>query len=187
MSQKTQTNGDPSICARCHAQGGGCCQLRGRGSEGMFGLTVGEIEIMARASGLTSEAFVVSDRAGEAFLAGARKIHPIFGQTMPHGFRLRLRLEPDGSCCFLGPGGCALPGEARPLYCRLYPFWFTPGGRLMVMGAPDCLAQRGARNCATVLARMGQDEATLRRLFGRLEQLAARHQMVHESPDEPPA
>lgn len=33
-----------------------------------------------------------------------------------------------GDCAFLGPAGCALPEEVRPLVCRLYPFMYTERG-----------------------------------------------------------
>jgi Fe-S-cluster containining protein len=41
------------------------------------------------------------------------------------GTRRILRREADGSCVFLGPHGCTLPGDVRPLLCRLYPYDFN--------------------------------------------------------------
>ncbi|ADK84224.1 hypothetical protein Deba_0854 [Desulfarculus baarsii DSM 2075] len=176
MEQPRQTSSVQTICARCHLAGDGCCRIADDRRGGVFGLTRGEIELMAQASGLAPEAFVEADQAKAAFVAGVNKIHPILGQTMPGGRRLRLRLQADGSCYFLGPAGCQLPVAARPIYCRLYPFWFTPGGRLMVLGSRTCLAQQGARRVSEVLARLGQNEADLRRLFRRLEEFVAGHQ-----------
>lgn len=41
------------------------------------------------------------------------------------GARRVLKRRPDGDCTFLGAAGCTLPGEVRPLVCRLYPFTYT--------------------------------------------------------------
>jgi Fe-S-cluster containining protein len=44
------------------------------------------------------------------------------------GTRRMLRQRPDGDCTFLGDAGCTLPGEVRPLVCRLYPWAFDYTG-----------------------------------------------------------
>lgn len=174
-TQTSQPGQDANICAQCHQGGGGCCRLAGGDVRAMFGLTAGEVALIAQASGLPPARFVVVDMVEPEFLADIVKIHPLLGQTMPHGRRLRLRVD-GGVCCFLGPAGCTLPTQARPLYCRLYPFWFTPDGRLMVLGSARCLAQKNAISWKTVLKRMGEDIDRLRQLFLRLEDLAARHE-----------
>jgi len=46
----------------------------------------------------------------------------------PDGTRRVLKKQANGDCTFLGPAGCVLPLEARPLVCRLYPFDFTAEG-----------------------------------------------------------
>lgn len=168
--------GDPPLCARCHLAGDGCCALSaGGGTEQMFGLTLGEIEDIARASGMEPSQFVVADKVSSEFLAGLMRIHPVFGQIMPGCARIRLTVDDDGACVFLGAGGCRLPWEVRPLYCRLYPFWFTPDGRLMVLLSDTCMAQKGAMSWREVLARLGEDEERLRGLFERLQRLAGEH------------
>ena len=167
---------DPNICAQCHGQGAGCCRQGPLGAEKMFGLTEGEIEIMSQASGLAPDQFVVRDQASPQFLEFVERIHPIFLSTMPGGRRLRLKVGPQGACSLLGEQGCSLPWEARPLYCRLYPFWFTPQGQLMVLMSETCLAQKGARSWRDVLANLGESEKRLRELFEQLRQLAHQHQ-----------
>ena len=168
------TSPDP-ICARCHALGQGCC-LAPEGPERMFGLTAWEIAALSAASGLAPADFLVADRVAPDFLEFLAALNPVFPRTMPGGRRLRLRLPPDNACCFLGPRGCRLPERARPLYCRIYPFSLNPHGRLMVLRSPQCLAQQGARSWRQVMQRLGMDEAGVRELFARLEELAAEHQ-----------
>lgn len=142
----------------------------------MFGLTRGEIDLISQASGLDPEEFCLADQAEPGFLEFLDAIHPVFRRTMPRGRRLRLRLDGRYRCVFLTDQGCRLPTAARPLYCRLYPFWVNSHGRLMVLMSETCLAQRGARSWREVMKRLGQDEAELRRLFARLEEFAARHE-----------
>jgi Fe-S-cluster containining protein len=45
----------------------------------------------------------------------------------PDGTRRVLR-RANGNCMFLGPVGCMLPLEVRPLVCRLYPYDYTEEG-----------------------------------------------------------
>ena len=168
--------GEAHVCAQCHLAGGGCCRASGEGVEYMFGLTRGEIEAVAQASGLEPGRFVVGDRPSPRFLAFLESLHPLFLQTMPQGRRLRLLLSESGDCCFLGPQGCRLSLEARPLYCRLYPLFVNPHGRLMVLISETCLAQRGARSWREVMKRLGQDEAGVRELFAKLQKLAKEHE-----------
>lgn len=173
--------GDPLLCARCHSLGQGCCVLSDSGASQMFGLTGQEISVMAQASGLDENDFVVADVAEQDFLAGLKKIHPVFEKTMPGGRRLRLRVDDAGACCFLGSKGCTLPSSARPLYCRLYPFWFTKDDRLMVLLSETCLAQENAISWREVLARLGEDQDHLRGLFDQLLDMAAGHEAGGEA------
>lgn len=168
-------SGPALVCIHCHQRGTGCCRLADGDTAGMFGLTRGEVEIISRASGLRPEEFTVRDQAPSDFLAQAAQLHPVFLQTMPGRRRIRLKVDEEGACCFLGPEGCRLPEPARPLYCRLYPIWFTPEGRLVVMLSDRCLAQEGAHSWREVLARLGVEEQELRKLFDRLLELAADH------------
>ncbi|MCA9290212.1 MAG: YkgJ family cysteine cluster protein, partial [Phycisphaerales bacterium] len=46
----------------------------------------------------------------------------------PSGRRRVLRRRPNGDCTFLGPSGCVLDEETRPLVCRLYPHAYTERG-----------------------------------------------------------
>ena len=168
-------NSDPHICARCHQTGWGCCLLGQSLVDHMFGLTVDEIQAISRASDLKPGQFMVKDEISPEFERTLKQIHPVFGQTMPRRQRHRLRIRRDGTCVFLRESGCSLPAASRPLYCKLYPFWFTPSGRLTVLLSDKCLAQQNAHSVAEMLARMGLAQAELKQLFLRLKTLAAKH------------
>jgi len=66
------------------------------------------------------------------------------------GRRRVLRRQPEGDCTFLGPQGCTLPPDVRPLLCRLYPFDYTDAG----------LRDELAEGCPLELLRPGQDLIT---------------------------
>jgi Fe-S-cluster containining protein len=68
------------------------------------------------------------------------------GVFRPDGTRRVLRRRSDGDCTFLGPQGCTLPLEVRPLVCRLYPYDYTEQG----------IRPELARGCPTELLRAGQ-------------------------------
>jgi hypothetical protein len=133
-----------------------------------FGLTRPEVQAIARASGLAPAEFTVRDQAAPGILAAARAVHPALAGVMPGGRRLRLELTGAGECLFLGPRGCRLPRQARPLFCRLYPVFVDARGRLALMADAGCLAQAGGAGPRRVLARLGGAPARTRRLMARL-------------------
>lgn len=166
---------EPKPCAICHASGHGCCRLAARGPDNMFGLTQAEVKSMAKASGLTIDKFTVADRASPLLIAEAEALHPALARTLNHGRRLRLRVDSQGTCYFLGSDGCSLPRRARPIFCRMYPVFVAPQGELVLMFKESCLAQEGAASPEEVLDRLGQDDKSLRNLHARLLRLSAAH------------
>jgi Fe-S-cluster containining protein len=55
----------------------------------------------------------------------------------PDGSRRVLKRHEDGDCTFLGPHGCVLPLEVRPLVCRIYPYDYSEAGILEDL-SPGC-------------------------------------------------
>ena len=141
----------------------------------MFGLTISEINSIAKATGLDSEKFVEADQASAKAIAAAEALHPALARTMNNGRRLRLKVDAKGACCFLTPSGCGLPRRARPIFCRLYPVFVAPQGELVLMLDETCLAQEAAASPEEVLGRLGQSEKSLRNLHARLLRLSAAH------------
>ncbi len=77
------------------------------------------------------------------------------------GTRRVLRRTDAQGCIFLGPQGCRLPLEVRPLVCRLYPFEYTERGLTGVVGSmcPHHLLAPGE----TLLDSLGMDAETAER------------------------
>jgi Fe-S-cluster containining protein len=59
------------------------------------------------------------------------------GAFQPDGSRRVLKRQASGNCTFLGTAGCTLPGDVRPLVCRIYPYDYDADGLLDDL-APGC-------------------------------------------------
>jgi Fe-S-cluster containining protein len=108
----------PSLCARCARQGKTCCQGR------EIYLTPGDIQ---RIRAFTGELQFMewSPTTDPSYLD--QDGDPVWQRHVfdGDGRRRTLRRRPDGDCLFLGPQGCGLPLEVRPLLCRLHPVTYT--------------------------------------------------------------
>ena len=79
-----------------------------------------------------------------------------------------LKRLPDGDCSLLGPQGCTLPLETRPLICRLYPFDYDADG----------IRDDLARGCPLELLR--PDQQLLEALDMKLEDARRWHKQLYE-------
>jgi Fe-S-cluster containining protein len=82
------------------------------------------------------------------------------------GTRRVLKRHESGDCRFLGPAGCTLPTETRPLVCRLYPYDFNEAGiyDTLARGCPTELIRRGR----TLLEELEMDLAQAREWHAQL-------------------
>jgi Fe-S-cluster containining protein len=107
-----------SLCARCARQGKTCCQGRD-----IF-VTAGDVDRIAAFSHRRGfyEYRAACDSAYED-----QEDDPIWQRHVfrPDRSRRVLKRRSNGDCCFLGPDGCRLPLEHRPLVCRLHPHTYT--------------------------------------------------------------
>lgn len=60
--------------------------------------------------------------------------------------RRTLNKQPNGDCTFLGPVGCTLPTNVRPLVCRIYPYDYDERG----------IGEELAEGCPTQLMTAGE-------------------------------
>jgi len=121
-----------SICAICAQNGPTCCQL-GQGQAGfLFPLSSVEKEAITACDRWKNVCFTSRTSNSTRFISRLLNIFPNDRdkiQTLypEHGDHEHLSIDKQGSCVFLGPMGCLLPEKARPLYCRLFPFWVIDG------------------------------------------------------------
>jgi hypothetical protein len=111
-----------------------------------------------------TSAFV--DNVSRLFPGEQVRIHELFP---PEGVHDRLAVDAGGACLLLGPEGCRLPREARPYYCRLFPFWIR-SSRQMYFEFKECQALRESRGGAGLLKRLGMTEPGVFDLYHRLRE-----------------
>ncbi len=88
--------------------------------------------------------------------------------SFPEGeTHMRLAQNSVDQCVFLGPNGCLLPNPARPIFCQIYPFWFT-GEQIQVFGDHNCLALKTAETIPRLCSLLGTNPDHLFSLYCRL-------------------
>lgn len=159
-------------CSRCAEFSGTCCTLSPGSEEFCFPLSASERAAMEAAGAEPEMFFRQANTAGfvdnlcRLFPGEAEKIHALFPAE---GLHDRLAVSPTGACRLLGPQGCRLPQEARPHYCRLFPFWIR-AGRQMYFEFKECQALRESRGGAGLLRRLGMTETGVLDLYHRLRE-----------------
>lgn len=161
---------DPDVCARCAAVGHCCCVLTPGQEELCF--PVSEMERQRIVESGPGRAGLCAAPNSAAFLGHMTRLFPRdrawFAQVFPpQGRHLRLATRPDGRCVYLAEAGCRLPREARPYYCRLFPFWVSAGA-VAAFEAKGCLAFKQGRTVQGMLSLLGMSQAAVRELHGRM-------------------
>lgn len=166
-------DGRGSVCARCAARGTACCEVPE--GEKLATLTFADIERIEQATGMPAHRFVEREQLDPAVRLAYETSRPIYRGMFVGGVRHGLKAR-DGACVFLERGrGCALPPEAKPMACRLYPFDFDVLGEVTLLDAPHCLALSSARSANHLLRMFGTSQKALRELRGQALVEAAAH------------
>ncbi len=161
---------DSDVCRRCSFLGPTCCRIATGQEEFCFPLSQIEKERIQEHVPFTG-GFVLSPNS-KAFVDYVCRLFPgeedaareLFPEGKEH---FRLAVDSMGACRFLGPEGCEIPKEARPYYCRLFPFWMA-GCNVTFFDSPSCLARREGRTLTRILDRLDTSKATVKDLYGRL-------------------
>ena len=129
---------DDFLCARCARRQETCCQRTD------IVTTLGDIERIAAHIGRRD--FTELRPAGSpAYLD--QDDDPLWLEAVfrPDGTRRVVKWQANGDCSFLGPVGCTLPADVRPLICRLYPFDYNEQGLKaeLATGCPSHLLPEG--------------------------------------------
>jgi len=162
--------GDSDVCFRCSLQGPTCCRIAAGQEEFCFPLSQIEKERIQEHVPHTggfvlspnSKAFV--DNVCRLFPGEEEAVRELFPEGKEH---FRLAVDSMGACRFLGPEGCEIPREARPYYCRLFPFWMV-GNTVIFFDSPTCLVRREERTLIRILRALDVNKAEVKDLFGRL-------------------
>jgi Fe-S-cluster containining protein len=144
--------GNPPVCARCAIKGPTCCKTTASADDFCFPVSEREERLILMHAG---EGTVCTAVNSALFLQRIRSLFPKERREAaavfpPNGSHRRLVLTGEGKCVLLTPEGCLLPREARPLYCRLFPFWVVDE-RLALLSHDGCLAQEECRSIGDLL------------------------------------
>jgi len=119
-------------CAKCAQLGRTCCQQR------EIFVTVGDRERIAAQTG-EQDFWEYRTPADPSYLD--QNDDPTWLNLVfrPDTSRPILKRQENGDCRYLGPTGCRLAVEVRPLVCRLFPYEYTASGITGV--SKDCPKQ----------------------------------------------
>ncbi|MBI5518796.1 MAG: zinc/iron-chelating domain-containing protein [Desulfovibrio sp.] len=166
-----ESDADSDVCARCATASGTCCTLAPGNEEYCFPLSASE---RVRMEGAGAEALHFFRQANTApFVDNLCRLFPGESETIrglfPNGGEHdRLAIGAGGACLLLGPQGCLLPRDARPLYCRLFPFWMR-SGRELYFQFDRCRAQQEAGGGGPgLMLRLGTSSAEIQTMYHEL-------------------
>jgi Fe-S-cluster containining protein len=151
---------NPNICGQCDSMGRSCCTLRAENNQGLPA-PVSEPEIERILSFLKfkeKDAFLDTRTNSPQFISQmeilfpdmADSVHKIFPEN---GIHFDLKTQQD-ACIFKAINGCILSDEARPHFCRIYPFWFFDG-EPHIFEDSNCLALENCQTISEVLLSIG--------------------------------
>lgn len=167
------STGNPAICGECARLGPTCCRCGTTDEDVIAPLSVMELEqIRALAPWAATGAFVAQERNTPRFIEEMQRLFPDNPEAVASSFpagasHLRLAQNGVGQCVFLGLQGCLLPTLARPLFCRLFPFWIIDG-QLFALGDPQCRALQTLDSTDRILEALGTHPDHLLALYQRL-------------------
>jgi Fe-S-cluster containining protein len=172
MSYLTHLTAKTTVCAICAQNSPTCCQLGQVKPDFSFPISYVEKEIISGCDGWAGMYFTVRVPNSTRFLSRLKNLFPddlerIQALYPEHGRHEHLSTDGPGRCIFLGPKGCLLPGKARPLYCRLFPFWVV-GGRVAFFPFEFCQTQKSARSVNKVMRRLKMNTSQILSLYRQL-------------------
>ncbi|MDR1241493.1 MAG: hypothetical protein LBM00_01725 [Deltaproteobacteria bacterium] len=175
------------ICARCAGQGLTCCRIGQAAPDNTpadresvcFPVSVNEQrriieDLRAHSHGthsVTAAQLFAHASNDEKFYAAMRALFPAGGELLKQlypagGQHLHMRLRPDGACACLSDTGCVLSVQARPWYCRIFPFWVIKS-RLLIFKSETCLAV-AHKSLPSIMRAFSTDKQELFGLYAHL-------------------
>jgi Fe-S-cluster containining protein len=160
---------NPHICSQCDSMNRSCCTLRVENNEGLPA-PVSELEIKRILSVLEDnkrEDFLDVQTNSSQFVNQMSLLFPNMPESIQKAFPLNenhfeIKTLED-SCFFKDDNGCLLPDEARPHFCRIYPFWFF-GEEPLIFQDESCLALENCGTIGEVLLSLGTNSETLKQI-----------------------
>ena len=160
----------PGICAMCSTVYGSCCIACGDDDIHHTFVSEQEAAVIAGLPVSDDGDPLMSEVNDEVFIKRIGSIFPDRLENVVRAFPLNkkhrsLSVDCFGRCTLLGENGCILAGKEKPLFCRIYPFWFI-NGVLVTFNNDRCLALRESGDIKELIDVFGTDEAALRDTYG---------------------
>jgi len=160
---------NPNICGQCDAMNRSCCTLRAENNEGLPApVSEPEIDRILNYFKDKKREELLDSRSNSPQFIGQMSIlfpdmtdsvHDIFPVNKTH-FDIKTKGD---DCIFKNSSGCVLPTEARPHFCRIYPFWFF-GAELHIFQDSNCLALENCQTIPEVLLSLGTNPEKLQQI-----------------------
>ena len=160
-----------NICAECHRLGKGCCYFKESNNNFQMGLFPNDIEKICVELNVEPDYFIVKDIVEPDIIKMFSNFnYAFFDVVFKDNVRYKLKIINE-KCIFLNDNGCSLPLNARPLFCRAYPFWLSKNYKnIYVFSSTDCLAQeKSTLNWMLVNEYFNYSETYLRNMFEELK------------------
>ncbi len=131
-----------------------------------------EALLIASVSSCPGSDLFMTESNTEAFIKRTGSIFPDRPEDVVRVFPLNgehtsLSVDCFGRCTLLGSEGCVLGHGEKPLFCRIYPFWFI-NGILVTFNNDRCLALQQTPDPAELMALFGVDEPGLREIYDEI-------------------
>ena len=116
--------------------------------EGFVSLGLNEAKKIREHTGKQIEEFAEFRAVDPELLEDFKQNDPEIYETLIDGKVLALKLKKNGDCIFLGKNKLCTIYSARPLICRLYPFWYERDekGEMVITKMDDSTDENGG-NC----------------------------------------
>lgn len=171
-------------CIRCVKNDEDCCT-----SYYSRFVTLGDAQRIAKLLGKKPSEFLKyaelseCDRKTDLY---ANKPHSYYYDLLADGKILQLRTKKNLSCIFFEKGSCRIY-PSRPLACRVFPFWFSKEGKIIVdSNGTDCSIVCGKKavnenpsqgEIRSALRKMGYKKSEIIRLLSQLRKEIEEYEM----------
>ncbi|MEA1967488.1 MAG: hypothetical protein U9N77_04645 [Thermodesulfobacteriota bacterium] len=167
MQNRIKTN--PAICSQCDAIYKSCCRLKSDKTDDMpTPVSEPEIVRIMTALKINDRNDILEEKKNSTlFISQLTSLFPdrvdsilkVFPEKGRH-FELK---TVNNSCIFLSVNGCTLADHDRPLFCRIYPFWFFDD-QPQIFQDPACLALQKCKTVPELFLALGTNPEKLKQI-----------------------
>ena len=165
---------NPSVCRTCDEISQSCCTFTKHPDEEDLKAPISEVEIGRILNHLSNkkmaDLFELNTNT-EYFVHHIKILFPEENDSVDsifplNGSHFELKTK-DNACIFKNANGCILPTEARPHFCRIYPFWFF-GDTPQIFQDPKCIALKNFQTIPEVFLSLGTTPEKLSLIYSRI-------------------